>query len=376
LIHSKIIIGAGLYGLYAALICAKRGENVLILEYDPGPFMRASYINQARIHMGYHYPRSYSTAKKTAIYFEKFCRDYKASINSHFQKIYAIASEYSWTNSEQFIKFCNYSEIPCEPISTDEYFNFGLCEGAFITKEYAYDAKILYQEILKTLNQYPNAAIIYNARIKEIKKFSDHFSISLEDGSQFFSDFVINTSYASVNQVLKKAGFQPFFIKYELCEIILCRVNENLKNLGITVMDGPFFSIMPFGLSGMHSLTSVTFTPHKTSYDVLPKFDCQALSQGYCSPDQLGNCNNCDVKPRSAWEYMSTLARKFLKPHLKFEYDHSLFSIKPILQTSELDDSRPTVIKYSSKNPTFMSVLSGKINTIYDLKEELENTNA
>ena len=27
-------------------------------------------------------------------------------------------------------------------------------------------------------------------------------------------------------------------------------------------MDGPFFSIMPFGETGLHSLTSVTFTPH------------------------------------------------------------------------------------------------------------------
>ena len=44
----KIIIGAGLYGLYAALFCAKRGEHVLVLEYEDGPFKRATYINQAR----------------------------------------------------------------------------------------------------------------------------------------------------------------------------------------------------------------------------------------------------------------------------------------------------------------------------------------
>ena len=54
----KIIIGAGLYGLYAADVCAKKGERVLVLEYDKAPFMRATYINQARVHMGYHYPRS------------------------------------------------------------------------------------------------------------------------------------------------------------------------------------------------------------------------------------------------------------------------------------------------------------------------------
>ena len=48
----KIIIGAGLYGLYAALFCAKQGERVFVVEKDPAPFMRATYINQARVHMG------------------------------------------------------------------------------------------------------------------------------------------------------------------------------------------------------------------------------------------------------------------------------------------------------------------------------------
>lgn len=52
----KIIIGAGLYGLYAALFCGKRGERVLVLEGEDAPFRRATYINQARVHMGYHYP--------------------------------------------------------------------------------------------------------------------------------------------------------------------------------------------------------------------------------------------------------------------------------------------------------------------------------
>ena len=58
----KIVIGAGLYGLYAALYCGKRNENVLVLECENAPFERATYANQARVHMGYHYPRSFSTA--------------------------------------------------------------------------------------------------------------------------------------------------------------------------------------------------------------------------------------------------------------------------------------------------------------------------
>ena len=72
----KIILGAGLYGLYAAERCGKKGERVLVLERDPEPFARATYINQARVHMGYHYPRSISTALKSAHYFVRLHRDY------------------------------------------------------------------------------------------------------------------------------------------------------------------------------------------------------------------------------------------------------------------------------------------------------------
>jgi len=54
-----------------------------------------------------------------------------------------------------------------------------------------------------------------------------------------------------------------------------------------------------------------------------------------------------------------------------FGYIGSMYSMKPILKASEIDDSRPTVIRKHTENPTFVSVLSGKINTVYDLDEVL-----
>ena len=72
----RIIIGAGLYGLYAALFCARRKEKVIVLECDSEAFGRATYINQARVHQGYHYPRSLSTAEKSAGYFARFNHDF------------------------------------------------------------------------------------------------------------------------------------------------------------------------------------------------------------------------------------------------------------------------------------------------------------
>ena len=69
---------------------------------------------------------------------------------------------------------------------------------------------------------------------------------------------------------------------------------------------------------------------------------------------------------------MSQLARKYLKDEYAFEYHSSLFSMKPILKLSEIDDSRPTLVKVFSQKPAFVSVLSGKINTVYDLDEVLK----
>lgn len=376
----RIIIGAGLYGLYAALYCARRGETCAVYEYDSESFKRATYINQARVHMGYHYPRSLSTAVKSAGYFNRFNEDYGFCILDSFDQIYATSADFSWTNAEQFQKFCEAANIRCDEVSTSKYFKSGMCDGAFLTEEYTYDAHILRDWYLKELKAYPNVKICYNTRIQSIVQKEKNYVVTFEDGSTCESRFVLNATYASCNQILEKCKKEDgdcfeddkFKIKYELCEIILCDVDDRLKDTGLTVMDGPFFSIMPFGKTGQHSLTSVTFTPHMTSFDSVPTFECQNKAKDYCQPGQLGNCNDCIAAPESAWNYMSGLARKYMRDDLKFEYRKSLYSMKPILKASEVDDSRPTVIKVHTTEPYLVSVLSGKINTVYDLDEILK----
>lgn len=375
----RIIIGAGLYGLYAALFSAKRGQSVVVLEQEKAPFMRATYINQARVHMGYHYPRSLSTAMKSAGYFKRFVEDYSCCIHNSFDQVYATSSHFSWTDAKEFRKFCKNAGIPCRDIPVESYFKEGVCDGAFLTQEYTYDAHILRDYLLEQLRDYPQVKICYERKIEAIHKESDRYVLEVKEKisgkeEKYESPFVLNASYASVNEVLSLVeGVEtvPFALKYELCEIILCQVSDNLKGVGLTVMDGPFFSIMPFGKTGYHSLTSVTFTPHTTSYEKTAHFACQNGQNG-CSPKELHNCNECPDKPESAWEYMAALAGKYIKDEYHFTYEGSLFSMKPILKASEIDDSRPTVIKVASANPTLVSVLSGKINTIYDLDEVLK----
>ncbi|MCQ2520014.1 MAG: FAD-dependent oxidoreductase [Lachnospiraceae bacterium] len=369
----KIIIGAGLYGLYSALLCAEKGQSIMVLECDSKAFGRATYINQARVHQGYHYPRSISTAMKSAGYFERFNKDYDFCINREFNKIYATSAEYSWSDGEQFKQFCEAANIKCEELHVDKFFKKGMCDGAFLTREYTYDAAILRDFFLEKIKNHKNVTLKFGVEITGIERQQESYLLHIKDGEDIKSGFLINATYAGVNQILEMAGFEKFGIKYELCEIILCDVNENLNDYGFTVMDGPFFSIMPFGKTGLHSLTSVTFTPHAICYEDVPCFACQNNSEGFCSKKHLGNCNDCPAKPATAYPYMANLARKYLKDDYKFEYKESLFSMKPILMSSEIDDSRPTVIKTYSTNPTFISVLSGKINTVYDLDEVLLN---
>ena len=212
----------------------------------------------------------------------------------------------------------------------------------------------------------------FGIQIKRIIK-EDNVRVILEDGREFTEPYLLNATYASANQILSSIeNLEPqlFDMKYELCEIILTDPSPALKDIGITVMDGPFFSIMPFGKTGYHSLTAVCFTPHKTSMEKLPHFVCQKQNPS-CTGKYLCDCNKCEHRPESAWPYMDHLARKYLKDEYAYRYVDSLFSMKPILKASEVDDSRPTAIRIASETPKIVSVLSGKINTVYDLEDYL-----
>ena len=200
--YDKVIFGAGIYGLYSALTCARQGQRILVLERDSNAFMRATYINQARVHMGYHYPRSKMTALKSAHYFQRFCEDYGFCIKRDFKQIYATSAALSWTNASAFQKFCDDSNIPCERINEKEYFRTGLCDGAFLTEEYTYDAMILRDYFLVELKQSGCVDIRYNQKIERIDQDGEHWIIT-SSGQSYKTPFILNATYAGINEIQK-----------------------------------------------------------------------------------------------------------------------------------------------------------------------------
>ena len=370
LVADKVIFGAGIYGLYAALRCSEMHEKVIVLEYDEEIFSRATYVNQSRIHNGYHYPRSISTAKKASEYFDRFAEQFEFCIHKEFQQLYAISKKFSWVNRQQFFDFCKVTNIYCESIDSKNILKENSCDGVFKTKEYTFDAGLLKKYLLDRLSEYQNCTILYKSRVVKIDKRGGDYYIKKEDGTLIITKFILNATYSSINQIQGLMEFRPFLINYELCEIIICKVSEHLNNVGITVMDGPFFSLIPFGKTGYHALSAVQYTPHLKHEGNSPKFICQD-DKVKCNKHQLENCNHCINKPISNWVRMYKLAKKYLHDEVEIQYIQSLFAMKAVLIDSEIDDSRPTIIKQFSEDPTFYSVFSGKVNCIFELDKIL-----
>ena len=82
-----LVVGGGFFGgTLAAHLSSERGMRVLVAEMGPELLGRASYANQARVHQGYHYPRSLLTALRCRVNYPRFISDYARAIVGDFEK--------------------------------------------------------------------------------------------------------------------------------------------------------------------------------------------------------------------------------------------------------------------------------------------------
>ena len=93
----RVIIGGGIFGLYAAYVLGRAGFSVVLLEKENLSLNRASRVNQARLHTGLHYPRSLLTARDSLGYYQRFREEFPDSVRD-FKQIYAISDYNSQTS--------------------------------------------------------------------------------------------------------------------------------------------------------------------------------------------------------------------------------------------------------------------------------------
>lgn len=368
--YDRVVVGAGVFGLYAARLLTARGLSVGVIDIDTGHVMRASLVNQARVHNGYHYPRSAYTALRSASYYDRFVQDFPTAMNQRFTKVYAISATGSFTDAEHFEAFCRNVGISARKVDPLALFQPGTVEAAYETDEYSFDAPTLRRALLARIERTPGPCEwLLGETVKAASSSDGCWEIELERTGMVRTAGVVNATYSGTNAILSAFGLEPLSLKYELCEVALVDSPAH-ASVGITVMDGPFFSLMPFGHSGHHSLTAVDYTPRATSHALTPEFSCQRLNDA-CSPAGLDNCGLCPVRPTTAFPQMKALAGRYLADAEGLTYVEAIHSIKTVLKTSEVDDARPTLVRIHSEEPLFVSLFSGKINTIYDLEDAL-----
>ena len=388
--YDYLIIGGGIFGCYTALYLAQKGLKIALIEKEKKLLTKASLVNQARLHSGYHYPRSIATATMSNDNKARFIADHKDFIHFKFEKYYAIDRFSSFTDSRQFERFCAYLHLKCQAIPSHPLFNYDRIAALYQTTEYSFDPVLIGNFYRQQLKANRNITIYTHHRILEAEDLKDSWKIKLINLSNHAGDehfngsssikpskvleaySVVNATYAASNAIHQLFGLSEIELTHEIAEIAFVSVPQ-LTHIGLTVMDGQFCSIMPYGLSGLLSLSSVAYTHHKISYDAIPIFDCQQFNPK-CSPQFTANCNTCSVRPRSNYRKMLSQIRQYFSSELSWSYFQSYFTIKSKLQVNYIDDGRPTEISLLHQNPHFYCLFAGKVNSIYEIEQQLSTT--
>ena len=213
-----------------------------------------------------------------------------------------------------------------------------------------------------------------NAEVVSAFQNNDNWIVKILDREgnerEIHTPAVINATYCGTNTINKLFAIQGIKLMYEITEMAMM-YSPQFNNTGLTVMDGHFASLMPYGLSNLLSLSSVTYTHHKVSFDDEPVFDCQGLSTG-CKPGSLSVCNTCPAKPATAKNKMIQQIRLYLSDKVDLSYFFSMYTIKTKLQSSYIDDGRPTEIAMLQTKPDYYCLFAGKINSIYEIEKFIQ----
>jgi len=365
-----VVIGGGLFGIYTALYLTKLKTSVLLVEKDEKLFQRASAINQARLHGGYHYPRSIATARTSHEYKIRFCREHEFVVNRKFQQYYGIDKTSSYTTPDQFESFCNFLGIPLERVEVPQFFYKDCLAALFLTEEYSIDLTALANYYLSRVQGSEHLHVMTSTQIGSVEQVGNSWELefrSNSDTSKFKVETasVINATYSSSNVINGLFGFDNMDMIHEITEIVL--VKSSLKEVGLTVIDGDFVSMMPYGFSDLISLSSVRYTSHYNFEGRYPTFPCQDLIAA-CKPEDCLSCNHCSAKPISNQLKMVRQIQKYLHTDIKLNHVESQYTVKSKLKRSYIDDSRPTLIKKLNETPEFHCIFGGKLSSIYDIE--------
>ena len=334
------VVGGGIFGCTAAWMLSKNNYQVDLYERHSDIIEEASYINQYRLHRGYHYPRSKETAISSKESEKSFLEEYGESvINGNIEHYYGIASENSFVNSDDYVSFLD--DVGLE-YSIEE--NEENCDLVIKVKESLFDPDKIKKICWEYLNKYYVNTVLDCEIGPDIKELYD---------------YTIIASYSNINQMLHLKNHRQY--QFELCEKPVLKLPGKYKNKSIVIMDGPFMCIDPFKDTGYHVMGNVVHAIHSTNTGMFPVYDPkfkEVLNKGVVKDPHT---TNIDKFIESASEFFKDINRA--------KHIGSMFTIRTVLPEREYDDARPTLVEQID-DKTF-TLFSGKIGTCVDASSQL-----
>jgi glycine/D-amino acid oxidase-like deaminating enzyme len=357
-----LVIGGGFYGCSLALFQRAAGHKVALVEAQDVLLGRASKANQARIHTGFHYPRSALTAVKSMVLHQRFAQDFPDAVVDDFQMLYAVPRRNTKVSAARFYRLFTDLGAPIEVAAPSQRLLFApeLIDAVFACREWAFDYRVLRRRMTERLDE-AGVALHLATEAIGLEERSDRVVVHLSNGRELSASHVFNVTYSQSNRLLKGAGLPPAPLKHELAEIALVEVPPALKAVGVTVMDGPFFSCMPYPAAGLHSLTHVRYTPAFSWTDEQTQLSAYAVADG--------------LPKTSRHRYMLLDARRYMPVLGDARWVRSMFETKTVLIKNERDDGRPILFQRQPPTSRVISIMGGKIDNIYDLLEVLQASN-
>jgi glycine/D-amino acid oxidase-like deaminating enzyme len=343
-----LVIGGGYYGCRIAIALKAMGfARVRIVEREPKLMQRASYVNQARVHNGYHYPRSLPTAVSSRRNFDRFVDEHHFAVVPAVEMVYGIARN-SRVTASQFARFCQEIGAPCRENkrAMEELFDPVLIENCFSVTEIAFDTSLIADNLIAKLHSV--GVDCYTGSTARVLTCTDSAVHVETSQGAVHAQYVFNCTYAYLDAIGLDLRTR---VKKELAEVALIQPPREMNQRAVTIMDGPFFSSMPFPALSCYSLTHVRYTPHASWTD---PGDAAMTFGGSRAQAML----------RDATRYMPCMRSA--------TYLQSLYELKAVLARSEESDSRPILFEQARESDRVYSVLGAKIDNIYEVLAYLE----
>lgn len=351
-----IVLGAGFFGCRVATHLSARGlKRVLLADAAPAIMSRASTWNQARIHGGYHYPRAYLTALASRRSYDRFAADHRDAVAGATRALYAIARG-SRVSPGQFERLCVSIGAPLAtpPADKSDLFDGDLVEAVYEVEEAVFDASMIARQMQGELDA-GGVTTKLGAPARLVDAVPGRCVVAVGDVLHV-AERVYNCTYAALDDV--GIGLRAT-LRREWAEMALIDPPAALEGWGVTVMDGPFFSAMPFPQMGCHTLSHVRYTPVQ-AWTVGE--EARAVPVEGAS-DEHGA--NAAAMLRDATRYLPKLREARLRGTVR--------SVKTILEASERNDGRPMLVEQMEGAPEVVSILGSKLDTVYDVLDEVDD---